>query len=461
MILQHLSLPGRICCDEYSLYVDKAVEGDFPVFLDVGQSLTFGGFVNGFSLTKWCKYTCVRNISLELDCEGEYEVTVSRFNSESQTDISITKNKGKCAIELPADFNDGILQLSIRAITPTRINSGSFFTKDIIQRIPHIALLLCTYHREEYVRKKIDCFLKALDVDHDFNKSIELFIVDNASELDESFLVNGKIHLYHNENTGGSGGFARGILEISKIGTFSHIVMLDDDTENDPESFYRTWSFLAMLKEQYSDAVIAGAMLYMEQKTMVHEAGATFNPGKDGIYRCHPLKHQLDISDVNGCLEYDVEEQGDYGGWWYCVYPTTYANSSNLPLQLFLKYDDVEYGIRCGKSPITLNGIFSWHMGFESKRSPIVEYYSMRNHLFVLWYLGLMAKKYMRKKTLDALSLLKHNELELCNSILDGIMDAHYMIKGKKISEPKKTVTNRGRIRAITRSAMILLKITV
>lgn len=45
--------------------------------------------------------------------------------------------------------------------------------------------------------------------------------------------------------------------------------------------------------------------------------------------------------------------------------------------------DDVEYGLRCGKTPIILNGIQVWHETYEYRQTPIINYYDTRNPLFV------------------------------------------------------------------------------
>lgn len=45
--------------------------------------------------------------------------------------------------------------------------------------------------------------------------------------------------------------------------------------------------------------------------------------------------------------------------------------------------DDVEYGLRCGKAPVIIEGVQVWHETFEKRLTPIIRYYDTRNPLFV------------------------------------------------------------------------------
>ena len=261
-------------------------------------------------------------------------------------------------------------------------------------------------------------------MDYDgLSKNAEMFIIDNAGELDTS-TTDPRIHVFHNPNTGGSGGISRGIEEIHKAGGFTHIVLMDDDTVLEPECLYRTWSFISCLKDDHRDIAIAGTMLLADDGCVVYESGAVFRSSTDNIARCRPLKHRLDVSEDAGCTRFDLPEEIDYGGWWYCVYPASFARPDNLPLRLFMRYDDVEYGLRFGKEFVTLNGISVWHPDFNSRKDPVTLYYSIRNHLILLERLGFSTRNYRKKKRKDALSLLKQGHRDLASAMADALRDS-------------------------------------
>lgn len=69
------------------------------------------------------------------------------------------------------------------------------------------------------------------------------------------------IKVYENKNAGGAGGFTRTIIETKKQeeeNGLTHILLMDDDVVMQPESIYRTYKILTLLKEEYKDAFIGG-----------------------------------------------------------------------------------------------------------------------------------------------------------------------------------------------------------
>lgn len=81
--------------------------------------------------------------------------------------------------------------------------------------------------------------------------------------------------------------------------------------------------------------------------------------------------------------------------------PISVISEDNLPLPLFIKRDDIEFGLRTGKTFITLNGINVWHESFDGKESAHLQYYYFRN----LCIMDSIHKPSFSKKTL-------RNELE-------------------------------------------------
>lgn len=62
--------------------------------------------------------------------------------------------------------------------------------------------------------------------------------------------------------------------------------------------------------------------------------------------------------------------------------PIGVIDRHGLPLALFIKNDDVEYGMRCNELDWTfLNGVGVYHSPFEAKYNASLEYYIRRNEL--------------------------------------------------------------------------------
>lgn len=69
------------------------------------------------------------------------------------------------------------------------------------------------------------------------------------------------------------------------------------------------------------------------------EAGAVWNGG-DLVSG----KRGLDMRLAASCLE-NEQEKIQYTAWWYTCIAMTVVRSDNLPMPLFFRGDDVEYGL--------------------------------------------------------------------------------------------------------------------
>jgi GT2 family glycosyltransferase len=203
------------------------------------------------------------------------------------------------------------------------------------------------------------------------------FIIDNGQTIKQELLPD-CARLFHNKNTGGSGGYIRGMKEIiSASDDFTHIVMMDDDIKLHPAALERLYAFLMCVKNEYSAHPIAGAMLNIGS-SLQHEIGGSWRNTQVEVQ-----KGGLELTEFRNVVFNEYEEPFEFGGWWFCCIPSITAKRAGLPEPFFIKEDDVEYGLRINLQPITLNGICVWHEPFEHKYNAAMEYYIMRNALCV------------------------------------------------------------------------------
>lgn len=244
----------------------------------------------------------------------------------------------------------------------------------------NIAVNICTYHRRKYVENNVSKLLKSKFFDKKelvyFGK-LQIFVVDNGAELerkDDSF-----VHVFYNKNTGGSGGFQRGIEEIRRYNDkFSHVIFMDDDVEFDIEAFYILFDFLRDVSDEYVDNPVAGRMFCLDKPDIQYTAAEIWNGGN-----LKHIEYMRKITSDNykpGRVVYD--SGAEYGGWWFCCFPMSFVKNNDV-LPFFIHCDDVEYGLRCGKPPIIIEGVHVWHETFDKRMVPIMHYYDTRNPLFV------------------------------------------------------------------------------
>ena len=79
----------------------------------------------------------------------------------------------------------------------------------------------------------------------------------------------------------------------------------------------------------------------------------------------------------------DVEVENAYGAWWFSCIPMGYVNEMGLPMPFFVRCDDVEFGLRCKPTYMTMNGICVWHARFEGRFNAAVACYQYVRNMLV------------------------------------------------------------------------------
>ncbi len=394
MNLQSIMWPEVGVCTCQELYVrlnEKAdlVEPGKMLFAKHGVAW-FDTYFNGVSIGKWRRYTNVQKIGLQLELEGKFKVTLyqkrkiqNQINEQVlKEEIIIQSTRGKIEMEFP-EAGKGMLFFRLEGLQAQSVfYGGEYFTniEETKRREVKIGIVICTFKREEFIKRNVQIIKEYLleNPTSPIQNKLKVFIVDNGKTLLEEKTEN--IHIFPNKNVGGSGGFTRGLMELLKENQrgekITHVLLMDDDVIIAPESIIRTWQILSLIKEEYREAFIGGAMLRIDQPSIQVEAGASWNSGK-----LVSLKSGLDLRHVDACLYNEVEEFTEFHAWWYCCFPMKIVQKDNLPLPLFIRGDDVEYGLRNMKNLILMNGICIWHEPFENKYSSFLNYYIVRNQL--------------------------------------------------------------------------------
>lgn len=387
MILQRIEVPAMPDMDEKLFYKIKDGILDDDIFtLSKGGMLDLLTYFNTFSAGKWKKYTQVKTLNVTFDFCGHLCVSVyheknigsvkaskllCRMELKSENSMTHTMNLGK----LP---EEGIIGLTIEAKKDdTSLWNVCYTTDDTISLSEiELGIGICTFKREAYVERNMNLLKrtildnpKALSQGH-----IRVCISDNAGTLDESRIAHPNIRVVKNKNLGGVGGFTRAMLEHMQSGEpLTHILLMDDDAMITPAALERTYRFLSVLNPEYTDYVLGGALIRLDQPTIQYESGARWNRGD-----IEALKSNYDLSLLEDVVRNEIEEKVEYVGWWYSCIPVGQILESHLPLPLFLHRDDIEFGLRA-KGFILLNGVCVWHEAFQNKLPGAVEYYDIRN----------------------------------------------------------------------------------
>ncbi len=400
LTLQNVLLPSSDTCEEVALYY-RMKTGDQQTCYMQGNGLAaangctvrFDTYFGGLTIEKWKKYTHVKQVLLKLYVKGKFAVKLlcvtrdsdSAVHTETLLTEEISSDEMQaCVLAFPESCENGMLCFSLTSLQDDSVFFGGSYLSELRpdeMNPVKIAVDICTYRREEFIVKNLQklqrCFLE--NPDSFLYDKLEVFISDNAGTLDIPALSTDKIHIVRNKNVGGAGGFTRGLIEIQNVRQekgITHVLLNDDDIVYEPEAIFRTCTFLTCIRPEYADAFVGGAMMRLDKPYFQVESGAVWNGG-----RLVSLKHGLDLRETEACLYNETEEQPQYNAWWFCAFPAEVASENNLPMPIFIRGDDVEYGLRNTKHLVLLNGICVWHEPFENKYSSALYYYIFRNRL--------------------------------------------------------------------------------
>lgn len=383
MVLQNIVFPDKECREQELYYrVSGQIEmRDNSLCLGEGTVLSTDTYMNLFDKATWDVYTCHGCDYLEIEIQGKGCLELYA-GMESGTPVTAEEFDSDSFEKKLLRLYDGTKYYFRIVSQGCRIKSGAYVSDTVFPKGQEVvlALVICTYKRETELKKSIYTLMQTdfwNDKDKEYAGKLFIYIIDNASRL--SFDGDERIFLFHNPNTGGSGGFSRGIRECIRSEEekgITHVIFMDDDALIHEETFYRLYALLKTMKPEYCNSVIGGRMFCMDKKNIQYTAGEIWNRGN--------IRHVGGLIDMaqRKCLYALNDQRGEYTGWWFGCFPMTFVKY-NLPLPFFLHCDDVEYGLRYGKSPIVLNGIQVWHEVAANRRRPLIAYYDIRNTFIV------------------------------------------------------------------------------
>ena len=410
--LQNIMIKGNRYIDEHWWMFYRGNFFDYNKFLSAytlkeDDTVEFFTYFNSFSYEKWKKYTNAGRVTLNLTVKGHFVIQLFGHYKDGNDigkelfdpRVYNLKSKTEISIEVPDGIRSSVLGFEIKVLkSENKAKNGStadFFFYDgnwsalvdssKINDI-RIALTTVTFKKEDYITRNMGILERELFYsDEPAKNHIKVRIIDNGRTLDPEDFESEFIELVPNDNTGGSGGYTRGMIEAINDTDYNptHVLLMDDDVMVLPESFVRTYSYLALLKEEYSDRFLSGAMLFYEHMNIQHEDIGFVH--EDGAYGPNKPDYELHTWDavLNNAQEIKYHDNS-YAGWWYCCVPVKRIDRQHLPIPLFIRGDDVEFSLANKAEFLSLGGICIWHRGFSTKFNACLELYMVhRNSLII------------------------------------------------------------------------------
>lgn len=245
-------------------------------------------------------------------------------------------------------------------MSPTAKSNIKILTENMNNAPISVAAVICTYKREGYVNKNLVLLTKFCQ-----NHIKHVYVIDNGSSLPLTLNSN-FITIIKNQNSGGSGGFARGMYEVIKTKAYTHLFLMDDDIDFSPETINNG---ISELKNLNHDTWYSFPMCFAEYPDKYREICGFWN----GINVRLNYKNKK-IKNIQ-----HFRKKYNYASWFSLIIPVSAIQTNGLPLPFFIKFDDIEYGLR-SQNKITFNpNLIIYHQNINEKNKKYIEYYSIRN----------------------------------------------------------------------------------
>ncbi len=462
-----LKYPSMYCdADQPVIYDDEARE-----WVMYGKGVyDFATYFNSLSVMKLKEYTIATGFSLHLELKGA-SCTVTQtmgdaFSAHPQVVEGVTRSLEASddwqTIDMPLTITDEMVIVGFTIETQGRVairNSYYAVDYDGELRDVELALATTTFKKESFIERNIGLIKEQiLASGEDIADHFTMYVIDNGRTLDAEGLSDEHVHVRPNDNVGGAGGFTRGMIEaMEQTPQATHILLMDDDVAVSPESIKRTYNLLRLVNDKYADAIISGAMLNYEIGEDQWEDIGFMTPG--GTFA--PTKPPLRLTKFEDLVYNEIFQptkvmrKQRYAAWWYCCIPIDTIKREGLPLPVFVRCDDAEYGIRCHPKFMSMNGLCIWHMSFHARYNAAVErYQTTRNTMIAQATTGMAPKSNFMYELHNNIRLeLKkfgYANAELCLDAFEDFLKGPEFIKQMGVAESRFMRANKVKERLVS-----------
>jgi len=367
--------------------------GRRTAFLPEGAILRTDTWFNAFFERYWREHTHFSGLALRLRLSGAGVLRLYRHCSDEELILLQEITFGGPERELRIELADtrlalgrlGLLFFEMEARSSCLVMHRAEWTARAMEMPPpRLAAGFCTFNRPSLLLRNVQALLADAEVAALLERII---VVDQGTAKVREHpaypalarAAAGRFQLIEQANHGGAGGFTRCLLEAQSTPSATHVLLMDDDIVLEPESVFRAAAFLSLAR---GDLAVGGHMLDRSRPHQLVETGSYYLPER--VRTDEPSRRHLDrASDLLPFLEPRLRH---YNGWWFFALPLAVLGRAGLPLPLFLRGDDVEFGCRLmrqGVPTLSPPGIAVWHEPFERKGHSWHAFYELRNLLIV------------------------------------------------------------------------------
>lgn len=383
-----------VTCDSFS------ITGRTSLTLNDRGHMSGCTFFNAFPASYWRRWTAVKTVRFTVSIVGNAKISVFRSTGRgliypvAERVVQTEESAVSVCVDVPMVglMDGGYFWFDAESLDgPVTVTDAAWAVPRSARTAEHdtsMSIAITTFNRAAYCMNQ----LRAIAGSSALRKRLDtVYCTDQGSDLvceQEGFTeisadLGQQLTYIQQANLGGSGGFSRGMYETVKAGDSDFVLLLDDDAVSEPESILRSIQF-----SDYTirPVLVGGGMFHLDNRTMLYTQGERINPQRMWMYPSKSMgyNHDFSVEPLRDSPDRHQRIDEDFNGWWMCLIPVAVMRKIGLSLPVFIKFDDIEYGLRAGKAgfpTVCLPGVAVWHQAWHDKdpARSWEEYFTERN----------------------------------------------------------------------------------
>lgn len=383
-----------VTCDSFS------ITGRTSLTLNDRGHMSGCTFFNAFPASYWRRWTAVKTVRFTASIVGNAKISVFRSTGRgliypvAERVVQTEDSAVSVCVDVPMVglMDGGYFWFDAESLDgPVTVTDAAWAVPRSARTAEHdtsMSIAITTFNRAAYCMNQ----LRAIAGSSALRKRLDtVYCTDQGSDLvceQEGFTevsadLGKQLTYIQQANLGGSGGFSRGMYETVKAGDSDFVLLLDDDAVSEPESILRSIQF-----SDYTirPVLVGGGMFHLDNRTMLYTQGERINPQRMWMYPSKSMgyNHDFSVEPLRDSPDRHQRIDEDFNGWWMCLIPVAVMRKIGLSLPVFIKFDDIEYGLRAGKAgfpTVCLPGVAVWHQAWHDKdpARSWEEYFTERN----------------------------------------------------------------------------------
>ena len=383
-----------VTCDSFS------ITGRTSLTLNDRGHMSGCTFFNAFPASYWRRWTAVKTVRFTASIVGNAKISIFRSTGRgliypvAERVVQTEDSAVSVCVDVPMVglMDGGYFWFDAESLDgPVTVTDAAWAVPRSARTAGHdtsMSIAITTFNRAAYCMNQ----LRAIAGSSALRKRLDtVYCTDQGSDLvceQEGFTeisadLGQQLTYIQQANLGGSGGFSRGMYETVKAGDSDFVLLLDDDAVSEPESILRSIQF-----SDYTirPVLVGGGMFHLDNRTMLYTQGERINPQRMWMYPSKSMgyNHDFSVEPLRDSPDRHQRIDEDFNGWWMCLIPVAVMRKIGLSLPVFIKFDDIEYGLRAGKAgfpTVCLPGVAVWHQAWHDKdpARSWEEYFTERN----------------------------------------------------------------------------------